>query len=331
MRRLSKIVRAAALGVGLAGLCAGSLACGGDGEAPGRASEAAHGEENAEAGHADEKEGGEEAVRLEPEVLAEFGIEVATAGPGPIERTIAMPAEVRPNQDRLAHVAPRFAGIAREVRAQIGDTVKAGQVLAIVESEALAPYPLKTQIDGVVIAKHITAGEPVSSDRDAFTVADLRHVWVDVSVYQNHLRDVRLGQPALISAGHGREEAQGTISYVSPVVNEETRTAIARVVLPNPDSVWRPGLFVTARIAVERVEVPVAVPRTALEQVEGKTVVFVEGEHGFAPRPVTLGRKDEARAEVQAGLAPGERYVAKGGFTLKAELARGEMRGGHAH
>ena len=275
-------------------------------------------------------EGGE-AVRLAPEVLAEFGIELATAGPGAIERTIALPGEVRPNQDRLAHVAPRFAGIAREVRAKIGDAVKAGQVLAIVESEALSPYPLKTQIDGVVITKHITVGEPVSSDRDAFTVADLGDVWVDISVYQNHLRDVRLGQPAQISAGHGLDEARGTISYVSPVVDEETRTATARVVLPNPDGVWRPGLFVTARITVESVEVPFAVPRTALEVVEGSTVVFVEGEHGFVPRPVTLGRQDEARVEVQAGLAPGERYVAKGGFTLKAELARGEMRGGHAH
>jgi len=331
MRMVSKIVRVAALGVSLAALCVGLLACGGDEGPPEGAREKAHGDERGEETHAGEKEEGEETVRLEPEVLAEFGIEVTTAGPGPIERTIALPAEVRANQDRLAHIAPRFAGIVREVRAGIGDAVKAGQVLAIVESESLAPYPLKTQIDGVVIAKHITVGEPVSSDRDCFTVADPRDVWVDASVYQNHLRDVRLGQPALISAGHGLEEARGTISYVSPVVDEETRTATARVVLPNPDGVWRPGLFVTARIAVERAEVPVAAPLTALEVVEGATVIFVEGEHGFAPRPVTLGRRDDARVEVLTGLAAGERYVAKGGFTLKAELARGEMSGGHAH
>jgi cobalt-zinc-cadmium efflux system membrane fusion protein len=327
-----RVVRLTALGVGLAGLWTAPLACGTDEGSPEAARETGRDEEHAEEAHRGEEEAeGEEAVRLAPEVLAEFGIEVATAGPGPIERTIALPAEVRPNQDLLAHVAPRFPGIAREVRAQIGDAVKEGQVLAIIESEALAPYPLKTQIEGVVIAKHVTVGEPVSSDRDAFTVADLRQVWVDVSVYQNHLRDVRLGQSALISAGHGLDEARGKISYVSPVVDEETRTAVARVVLGNPDGVWRPGLFVTARITVERAEAPIAVPRTALEVVEGKTVVFVEGEHGFAARPVTLGRQDGLRVEVQGGLAPGERYVAKGGFTLKAELARGEMRGGHSH
>ena len=331
MKRLLRVGQAAALSLSLAALSTGPLACGKDEERPKPAHEEAAAGEHADEAHTDEKGEAEEAVRLAPEVLSEFGIEVATAGPGPIERTIALPGEVRPNQDRLAHVAPRFAGIAREVRAQIGDRVKAGQVLAIVESEALAPYPLKTQIDGVVIAKHITIGEPVSSERDAFTVADLRDVWVDISVYQNHLRDVRLGQPALISAGHGLEQTQGEISYVSPVVDEETRTAVARVVVSNPDSVWRPGLFVTARIAVERAEAAVAVPLTALEEVEGKTVVFVESEHGFTPRPVTFGRRDEAHVEVTGGLAPGERYVAKGGFTLKAELARGEMRGGHAH
>jgi cobalt-zinc-cadmium efflux system membrane fusion protein len=324
---LSRIAHSAALGVVFAALCMGHLACDGGEEGAEAAREQAHGAEE----HDDEEAEAEGAVRLAPEVLVEFGIELATAGPGSIERTIALPGEARPNQDRLAHVAPRFAGIAREVRAQVGDAVNAGQVLAIVESEALAPYPLKTLIDGVVIAKHITVGEPVSPERDAFTVADLRAVWVDISVYQNHLRDVRLGQPARISAGHGLEEAQGVVSYVSPVVDEETRTATARVVLPNPDSVWRPGLFVTARISVEHSDVPLAVPRTALEVVEGETVLFVEGEHGFAPRLVTLGRQDETRVEVLAGLAPGERYVAKGGFTLKAELARGEMRGGHAH
>jgi len=135
----------------------------------------------------------------------------------------------------------------------------------------------------------------------------------------------------LVSAGHGREEAEGPISYISPVVDEETRTATARVVLPNSNHVWRPGMFVTARVLVEDTEVPVAVPRTALEVVEGETVVFVETDEGFAPRPIRRGRADYVRVEVLSGLRSGERYVAQGGFTLKAELAREELSGGHNH
>lgn len=296
-------------------------------EAPSRTEHGEHAGED----HAGEHEEAERTVPLDPATQAEFGIEVATAGPGWLEKSTSLPAEVHPNQDRLAHIAPRFPGIAREVHARIGDVVKAGQVLARVESEALAPYPLETLIDGLVIEKHITRGEPVSREQTAFVVADLRDVWIDISVYQKDLPLLRLGQPVVVSAGHGLDEAQGTISYIAPVMDEATRTAIARVVLPNPDGIWRPGLFVTARVEVERQEAPVAVPRTALEMVGGRTTVFVETGSGFEARPVRVGRAGDRHVEIRDGLAAGERYVARGAFTLAAELQRGELSGGHEH
>ena len=280
-----------------------------------------------------ENHGAEDTVVLNEDILDEFGIVVGVAGPGVVTRSVSLPAEIRANEDRLAHIAPRFPGIAREVRKSVGDSVKAGEILAIIESsESLAPYPLKAQIDGTVIERHITRGEPVSQSRGrAFTVADLREVWVDISVYQKHLTSVQLGQNVRISAGHGLAEAEGTISYVSPIVDEETRTATARIVLANPDGLWRPGLFVTAVVEVDRVEVEVAVPRTALEEVEGSTVVFVKGPNGFTPRPVTFGLRGRDLVEVTDGLEAGATYVTKGGFTLKSELAREELGGGHGH
>ncbi|MFQ5456902.1 MAG: efflux RND transporter periplasmic adaptor subunit [Myxococcota bacterium] len=324
-RRLFLIFVVISVWTGLAG-------CGDEREAADRASGPEHRSEAAGGKHGPEEDAhAERVVRLDPPDLKEFGIEVSTAEPGWIDKRISLPAEVHPNQDHLAHIAPRFPGIAKEVRAKIGDTVKSGQVLAVVESEALAPYSLKTLIDGVVIAKHITRGEPVSREQAAFVVADLRDVWVDVSVYQKDLPPVRIGQPVIVSAGHGLKEARGLISYISPVVNEDTRTATARVVLPNPDGFWRPGLFVTARIQVERTEVPLAVPRTALVVLEDRTVVFAEHDDGFEPRPVKLGMKDDLNVEIQEGLAPGDRYVSRGGFTLKSELLRGQFAGGHAH
>ncbi|MDP3940308.1 MAG: efflux RND transporter periplasmic adaptor subunit [Deltaproteobacteria bacterium] len=285
---------------------------------------APHGEEQGD--HATEK-----AIKLSPEVMREFGIELETAGPGIIEKVVSLPGEVRPNQDRLAHIAPRFAGIAREVRARIGDAVKAGQVLAIIESESLSPYPLKTLIDGLVIEKHLTLGEPVSSEQAAFVVADLRDLWVDISVYQKDLPFVRVGSAAEISAGPGLQKTRGKISYVSPIVNEATRTAIARVVLPNPEGTWLPGLFVTARVIAERMEVPVAVPETAIEHIEGKPVVFVQESDGFVAREVELRRRGQGSVEVASGLSAGERYAARGGFTIKAEMSRESFSGDHGH
>jgi membrane fusion protein, heavy metal efflux system len=288
--------------------------------------------EHAESGSHDEH-GEEDVVQLTDAVAKEFGIEVGVAGSGLVARTVVLPAEVRPNEEKLAHIAPRFPGIAREVKKRIGDVVKAGDTLAVIESsESLAPYSLKTQIDGVIVERHITRGEPVSQARGrVFTVADLSDVWVDISVYQKHLHDVKLGQKVSISAGHDFTPAAAEISYVSPVVDEETRTATARIVLPNPDGEWKPGLFVTAEVELEQVKVPVSVPRTALEQVEGNTVVFVKDEDGYEPRTVTLGLQGVDVVEVTSGLSAGDSYVTRGGFTLKSELARGELSGGHSH
>ena len=112
------------------------------------------------------------------------GVRLVTAGPGEIDLGVELPGEVRPNADRIAHVAARFPGIVREVRKHVGDTVKAGDVLAVVESEHLASFEVRAAFDGTVIDKHIAPGEAVDRDEPAFIIADLSTVWVTISVYQ---------------------------------------------------------------------------------------------------------------------------------------------------
>jgi len=191
--------------------------------------------------------------------------------------------------------------------------------------EILAPF------DGVVIEKHISLGEVLKDDERAFIIADLSNVWVDLRVYQKDLPYVREGQPVIISAGRGIPDARGTISYLSPVVGEETRTALARVVLPNTDGLWRPGLFITGKIVVKNLAVPLLVPKTALQTVEGETSIFVKTADGFEPKPVILGRVNETHVEIASGITPGQRYVTRGAFVLKAQLSKEAFGGGHGH
>lgn len=289
-----------------------------------------HAEPDQDVGHDDYDEHGD--VALSPAELAEFGIEVVSAGPGRIETYVSLPGEVRPNADRLAHIVPRYAGIVTEVRANVGDRVKKGQVLAIVESdESLAPFEVTTLLSGTVISKHIALGEAVSRDRDIFVIADLSTVWVDLTVYQRDVSRVATNQRARIFVGHELAEDVSTISYVTPVVDERTRTATARVVLSNARGVWRPGMFVTGKVLIESTDVAVAVPRTALHTLESRSVVFVETDGGFRPQPVVTGRNGEAHVEITSGLTHGDRYVSHGGFTLKAELGKESFGDGHAH
>lgn len=251
------------------------------------------------------------------------GVTLATAAPGQVDVGIELPGEVRPNPDRLAHIAPRFPGIVREVRKHIGDSVKGGDVLAIIESENLAPFELRTAFDGTVIDKHIAPGEAVTREKAAFIVADLSTVWVTVSVYQDMLALVRVGQPVSVLASHGRERAEGRISYVSPVVDQATRTALARVVLSNAAGIWRPGLFVTVSVH-DPVQAAVVVSRRAVQSVEGKPTVFVAEGERFEPRAVSLGQVGRTTLAVTSGLEPGERYADERSFLVKAELGKGE-------
>lgn len=263
-------------------------------------------------------------VPVSAEQRAALEIEVATAAPGRIDAPVELLGEVEPNGDHLAHIVPRFAGIVREVRKVAGDSVRAGDVLALIESsDSLVRYELKTLINGIVIAKHLTIGEAVGPDKQAFLIADLSTVWVDLSVYQKDLAEVAMGQAVRIHAVQQGPDAEGTISYITPVVDQVTRTATARVVLPNPDRKWLPGMFVTGHTLDER-GAAVAIVPSALQTLDGKAVVFVETSSGFAPREVTLGRQGETLVEVLAGLSPGERFVSKNSFLLKAELAKGE-------
>jgi len=317
------------MGLALALLIAlsGSVACGNSEDATTQVGEEPHGD-----GDEHEEESEEEApaaVELTTEQRSAAGIEVAEVGPAAIDSGIELLGEVHPNGDRLAHITPRFPGIVREVKRNAGDRVAAGDVLAVIESsDSLAPYSLKTLLDGVILAKHLTRGEAVDREKQAFVVADLSSVWVDLSVYQKDLGRIAIGQRVRIHSVNEGPDAEGEISYLTPSVDQVTRTATARVVLDNPERKFLPGMFVTAH-TLDADKAALAVPRDAIQTLEGRPCVFIETSTGFVPRIVVLGREGESRVEVFAGLAQGERIAVKNTFLLKAELAKAEAE--HEH
>jgi len=277
----------------------------------------------APAARADDAPAGEVPTTFTVAAFERFGVTVATAGPGTVDLGVELPGEVRPNADRTAHLAPRFAGQAREVRAEIGQRVRGGDVLAVIVSDTMAPFELRSPLDGVVVDKHLVAGETVGPGAPVFVIADLSTVWVDINVYQKDLPQVRPGQAVRISAGYGIADAETTVTYVSPVLDQGTRTAIARAVVPNPDGTWKPGLFVTA-LVLRPAAVALAIPRTALQLRAGLPLVYVvDGDH-FVARPVRVGRLGRSIAEITDGLAAGERFAATNSFLVKAELEKGE-------
>jgi cobalt-zinc-cadmium efflux system membrane fusion protein len=198
--------------------------------------------------------------------------------------------------------------------------------------ERLTGFNVAAPFSGTVIDKHITLGEFVEENSDVFTIADLSTVWVDLSVYQRDLAAVREGQEVVISSDTALPDAIGEIAYLRPIVGEETRTALARIILSNSEGLWRPGMFVTASIAVDELQVPVALPNTAIFTIEGKSQVFIQDEDGFEAMAVTIGRADRNAVEILSGIQPNQIVVATGGFHLKAEMDKEAFaHSGHAH
>ena len=196
-------------------------------------------------------------------------------------------------------------------------------------ASTLRRYELRSPLSGRVVERKVDLGTDVGGQGDPddlYTVADLSTVWIELSVPTVELAKVKEGARVVVTPsqeGGGRHE-EGKVVFVSPLLNPDTRSARVIVALPNKDMAWRPGTFVTAEVEIARDEVAVRLPKSALQTVEGKRVVFVRTDEGFEKRKVELGRSDDDAYEVVSGLKPGEEVAVANSFLLKAELGKAE-------
>jgi cobalt-zinc-cadmium efflux system membrane fusion protein len=273
--------------------------------------------------HRWEYESHEGRTTMSEAAVAASKIGIETVGPAVVRTALQATGRVVPNEDRLAHVVPRFPGIVKQVRKRLGETAAAGEVLAVVESnESLQAYDVKSGVGGTVIAKHVTPGEFAAEGEVIYTVADLSTVWVDLNVLVQDFARLRVGQLVKVEVVGGTVAGEGRIVYLSAFGAEMTQTLLARVEIANPDGHWRPGLFASAEIVVEEAEVPLAVRTSALQTFRGRDVVFVTDGTTFQAAPIELGRRDGAWAEVLGGLEGGERYAVENSFIVKADVGK---------
>ena len=273
-------------------------------------------------------------IRLTSKQLEDFGVVVEEAGLRELSAETILPGEVKLNQEKMAHVGPRYEGIVTKISARLGDKVVVGQILVELESnDTLAPFKLMAPIDGTIVDFHVTLGESVEAGRYLFIVANLDSVWVDLDIFQKDLVRIEKGQTVLVKARSQTHAAKGIIDYVGPVVDKDSRTGLARIVLPNSDGRWKPGMFVTGYVTTSKSSVSVAVRKSALHMIDGQKVVFVKVANGFEQRPVTIGHRDTLFAEILEGVESGESYASKRSFVVKAQMEKASIdpEAGHNH
>ncbi|MEQ6884485.1 efflux RND transporter periplasmic adaptor subunit [Salicola sp. Rm-C-2C1-2] len=247
---------------------------------------------------------------------------------------IASEAELQESRQALSEAQVKVELVRRELRT-LGMTPEGIEALDLESNASLARYELTAPADGTIIERHLTRGERVSANAagdSSFVIASREQVWGQLSIFPQSIDDVSPGQSVTVQATDSNASAISAITYVTPLMQETTRSARGRVVLENASGQWYPGQFITGNVTVETVDADVVVPQTAVQTMDGGPRVFVRTDHGFRAHPVKLGRKADGKVEILQGLSAGERYAAVNTFTLKAEFDREQLKhAGHSH
>lgn len=194
---------------------------------------------------------------------------------------------------------------------------------------------LRAPSDGTVLSMHAVPGEVARADESMLTVGENSTVWVWADVYERDIaklagRNDKLKALVFVRA-YPNESFAGTVDFVSPAMDESSRTVKLRVEVPNSDGRLLAGMFAKVQVFIPGVTEALAAPSDAVLQDEGRSFVFVRHhDEYFLRRPVKVGRSWVGRVEILEGLSEGQEIATEGAFLLKSDVLRSKMGAGCA-
>lgn len=260
-------------------------------------------------------------VTIPAATAAAAGVKTSTVGPATIRDVLPLMGHVAIDRSRHAQVRARFPGIVRAVPVKLGDRVRRGQTLATVEgNDSMRSYPVTSPLDGVVLARNTNVGD-VAGAAPLFEIGDLSTVWVELHAVGRDIDRVRAGQTVMVRPSSGGAAVTTRIDTLVPVTNAGI-SVVARAQIPNPDSVWRPGMAVVGDVTVAERVVPLAVKISGLQRFRDFTVVFAQVGEAYEVRMLQLGERDDTSVEVLEGIKPGAAYVSEQSFLIRADIEK---------
>ncbi|MCF2523534.1 efflux RND transporter periplasmic adaptor subunit [Bradyrhizobium sp. G127] len=347
----------------------------------------------------------EAVVKLNERQIAAGNFAIQDVRGGLISKHIVVPGTIVPSGERIAKVSVRLLGTVAELRKRLGDDVREGDVLAIIESrevadaksqylaakvaldlqdtlfsrskslfeskvssendylraktafedvrikfdvarqklfalgltgdqiavlpqqpvESLRLQELRAPMSGRIAERRVDLGSLVGregQESELFVIVDSSVVWAELSLQAADLAAVSQGQQITVSTGAGSAPLPAIIMFVSPLLDKDTRSARVVASVDNPSHILRPGTFVTAEIPFGQIQAGVVVPKTAVQSIDGQSVVFMRTSDGFTLRIIVTGREDSNSFEVTSGLSAGEPIATANTFVLKADLGK---------
>lgn len=201
------------------------------------------------------------------------------------------------------------------------------QIQSLLETgEVRKTLTLYSPVSGIVMEKDVFTGQAFQPGRNLYMIADLSEVWVNAEVFEADVPLVREGMQAEITipALPGRV-LQGRITYVYPTLEDRTRSMRARITIPNPGTLLKPGMYATVTFSANLGDA-LTVPASAVLYSGERAVAFVDmGAGAIMPHELRLGARGREYIQVLDGLEPGQRVVTSAQFLLDSESNLAEV------
>jgi cobalt-zinc-cadmium efflux system membrane fusion protein len=196
--------------------------------------------------------------------------------------------------------------------------------------------PIIAPQDGVIVEMDVVAGEVVQPEKSLLTLANLSRLWLTLHVKQEDADRLSSGQKVKFRPDGGKRDIEGRLDFISPSVDEQTRTIKVRAVLDNKNQTLKANSFGTGWIVLREEPKAVTVPLDALQWEGDCHVVFVRDKNFlkdgspkvFHIRQVRVGAKSDQYVELLAGVLPGEVVATRGSAAMKAQLLKSSLGAG---
>ncbi len=252
----------------------------------------------------------------------EAGVTTEVSGPATLTTSVDLVGRVDFIPTAKASIKARYPGTVKKAIKTVGDVVRKGDVLAVVESsQSLQNYNVIAPFNGVILERWTNQGD-VAGDAALYVIGDLGNVEVNLHVFPGDVMRIRKGQKVTVRSLDGHFSADTVVSSFLPTAEAATQTLVARAALPNNDRQWLPGMTVQGAVVVTENEVPLAVRTSALQRINDKNVVFIRIGTTYEARILELGKRSKDWIEVLSGLNPGQHYVTQNSFLIKADIEK---------
>ncbi len=269
----------------------------------------------------DEHEGEEGISKIDNNMAKKVGVETAYLASKTLNQTIPVYGSTTIGAEQLFQVGARYNGVIKTINSTVGDTVKKGDLLAVIESnESLNTYKITSPVSGTVLQRNGNVGG-ITQNTSLFEIVNFDTLWAEFKVFTSQYNQIKVGQSVDIE--HAKHTFNSVITNIIPAKDQPY--VLARIRLNNAELSLTSGQLLKGNVKISQFDVDLAVEKVAIQELGGQLGVFVKEGEEYEFAPLVLGRSDKSYTEVIDGLSKGAEYVSKNSYLIKADILKSEV------